>query len=530
MATINVNNRSELQSALGSASGGETILLGNGTYGSVRISDDYASTLTVRAENPLGAELTGLTISGASNVRVDGVKVDSGVNGGQGGKVVSVENGSRAIEILNSEVTGKEDNIYVGHNGIYVNASTDVTLRGNNVHDVDNGIVVFGARDITVADNTIDYYANDAMVFGGVKDTQITNNISHGHVFPQSSSHNDFIQFQGTPSSDVVISGNVFLAGTIASSQGIFLNNTHFSDITIEDNIIYTGMLRGINVTSGDGITVRNNTLLNVPGEIHPGTNIFVPSGSTVEGNIVSAGSGGTSGSNITLQNTNPNGPYYVGDYFVNGAAGRGVTLDDLQPVTGSAAEAKGAIGRLTELLGGGSSAPAKPEPAPAPAPKPEVEQDAGAQDPDPIVGGSSRIVLDAGGREDAFGSGGKLFANKNASITGADDQAVYQTERYGNFDYSIPLENGIYDVTFRFAEIYFDSGGKRVFDVRAEDELVIENLDVFKAAGGKNVAYDETVAVEVTDGQLDLEFISVVENAKLSGIDIAPRDGFDFI
>ena len=68
-------------------------------------------------------------------------------------------------------------------------------------------------------------------------------------------------------------------------------------------------------------------------------------------------------------------------------------------------------------------------------------------------------------------------------------------------------------------AEIYWDAAGKRVFDVKAENKVVLDNFDIFRAAGGKNVAHDKTFTVEVTDGRLDLDFVSLVNNAKVSAI-----------
>jgi parallel beta-helix repeat protein len=514
MTTITVDDRGELLSALASASGGDTILLRDGNYGSVTVSEDYSSMVTVRAEDPLGAAMTGLTLSGATNVRFDGIKVDSGTNGGPGGRIVAVVNGSESVEIVNSEVTGKEDGVYTGHRGIYVNKASNVTLRNNDVHDVDVGIVVFGADGITVAGNSVDYYANDAMKFSGITNGTIEENISLGYVFPPSGAHNDFIQFQGR-SSDVLVEGNVFLANTIGTSQGIFLNGASYHDITIKDNLIHTGMYNGIYVSKGDGIVVSGNTLLNIPNEIHPATEIRVPGGSVVENNITTAHKGGTSGTNIKLQNTKPGDPYHVEDFYVNGAEGRGLSLADLRPVAGSLAESKGAVARLKELLGGGSSAPQTPEP--------EFERESDGE-----VAAALEVALDAGGgAADAFFSGGRSYKT-GAAIANTSDEAIYQTERYGNFDYSVPLENGVYDVTFRFAEVYHGKAGKRAFDVRAEGELVFDDLDVYKAAGGKNVAYDETVQVEVSDGRLDLDFSTVVDNAKISGIEIARAEGFD--
>ena len=84
----------------------------------------------------------------------------------------------------------------------------------------------------------------------------------------------------------MLIDGNMLLVNTIPMVQGIFLDDGSYNKITIQNNIIYTGMTHGVTVTDGSQITVRNNTLLNTPGEGHNGSLIMVPGGSVVENNI----------------------------------------------------------------------------------------------------------------------------------------------------------------------------------------------------------------------------------------------------
>ncbi|HVO76169.1 MAG TPA: malectin domain-containing carbohydrate-binding protein, partial [Ignavibacteriaceae bacterium] len=115
--------------------------------------------------------------------------------------------------------------------------------------------------------------------------------------------------------------------------------------------------------------------------------------------------------------------------------------------------------------------------------------------------------------------SGGTAYSTA-AAIDGTEDDVLYQTERYGDFSYSIPLENGSYDVVLKFAEIYQDAANMRVFNVDAEGKRAIFNLDLYMRTG-KYKAYDVVVPLEITDGILNLDFISVRDNAKLSGLEI---------
>ena len=119
--------------------------------------------------------------------------------------------------------------------------------------------------------------------------------------------------------------------------------------------------------------------------------------------------------------------------------------------------------------------------------------------------------------KEDRYFSGGNTAKIKNP-IDATTDDTLYQSERYGNFSYALPLANGDYTVVLRFAEIYWDQAGKRVFDVWIEGKRVIKNLDIF-ARVGKNRAYNVTLPVSVTGGVLNIEFRSLVNNAKVSAI-----------
>jgi hypothetical protein len=107
--------------------------------------------------------------------------------------------------------------------------------------------------------------------------------------------------------------------------------------------------------------------------------------------------------------------------------------------------------------------------------------------------------------------------------ITGAAGSTLYQSQRLGNFSADIPLANGNYSVTLKFAEIYFNSAGSRIFNVSMQGNQVITNLDVF-AHVGENAAYDVTVPVSVTNGILHMDFSPIKDNAMVSAITVSPN------
>ena len=152
-----------------------------------------------------------------------------------------------------------------------------------------------------------------------------------------------------------------------------------------------------------------------------------------------------------------------------------------------------------------------------APAPFATVRINAGG----PQVTDSSNQVWAA----DQYFSGGKTYAAGN-SIAGTTDDALYQTERYGNpFSYAIPVPNATYDVVLHFAEIYWSSPGSRVFSVSLEGNPVETGIDLVGEAGA-NTAVTRTYPVTVSDGVLDIAFSASIDNAKISAIEVLPSSG----
>ncbi len=97
--------------------------------------------------------------------------------------------------------------------------------------------------------------------------------------------------------------------------------------------------------------------------------------------------------------------------------------------------------------------------------------------------------------------------------------QDPFKTFRYSRsqvLGYDIPLENGEYTVKLHFAELWFGATGggaggvgNRVFDVRMEDKLMENNLDIF-AEVGPDAMLTKSYTLTVTDGQLNLDFSSL--------------------
>jgi Malectin domain/Right handed beta helix region len=108
-------------------------------------------------------------------------------------------------------------------------------------------------------------------------------------------------------------------------------------------------------------------------------------------------------------------------------------------------------------------------------------------------------------------------------AVSGAGDQSMYDTERWGMNSYTIPVPaTGTYLVRLHEAETYFSApcAGQRVFSVAAHGATIIANLDIC-AAVGPNRAYVLDSQVPVTDGNIDLAFSATANAPKVSGIEV---------
>lgn len=107
-------------------------------------------------------------------------------------------------------------------------------------------------------------------------------------------------------------------------------------------------------------------------------------------------------------------------------------------------------------------------------------------------------------------------------AIAGTSDQALYNAERWGVFEYNIPVPNGEYTVVMKFAELFHSSPGRRVFNVDINGQRVLTGFDIL-ANVPKFTALEMDFPVTVTGGFINIDFDPTVDNAKITAIDIIP-------
>ncbi len=130
----------------------------------------------------------------------------------------------------------------------------------------------------------------------------------------------------------------------------------------------------------------------------------------------------------------------------------------------------------------------------------------------------------------DEYSAGGRTSA-RAVSINGAADPALYQTQRYGHFNYLIPVvEGGEYTVIMHFSETWFtppnSNGGEgsRVFNVYCNGMTLLKNFDILKESGG--VGYRSLIRTfhkvpASPQGKIDLNFVPIVNYALVNAIEV---------
>ncbi|HVU71150.1 MAG TPA: malectin domain-containing carbohydrate-binding protein [Ktedonobacteraceae bacterium] len=184
------------------------------------------------------------------------------------------------------------------------------------------------------------------------------------------------------------------------------------------------------------------------------------------------------------------------------------------------------------EVIGAGS--PVTPTPTPTPTRTPTSTPTPTPTATTPPGGGG--VQINSGGTAsgtfvaDADYSGGATANSGNAiTTTGVSNpapQAVYQSNRYGNFSYAVPglTAGASYTVRLHFAETYWTAAGQRTFNVSINGQQVLSNFDIIGAAGAANKAVvQQFTATADSSGKITIQFTTVKDNAQVNGIEVLP-------
>jgi Ca2+-binding RTX toxin-like protein len=388
--TITVSTSAELYDALANASGGETILLEGGDYGSLNLGGSYdvdaiySSNVTIMSADPDDpAVFSGMDMRDAANVTIDGVVFDYTFAAGDPVWIqpFEVQNGTN-VTIKNSTFNGDYaenvsavDDGYGYGKGLVVTDTTGLVVENNVFFSFHRGMTVNGSSGVTVVGNEMYDMRSDGMNFAEVSDVLIEDNYLHDFRASRTSAdHCDMIQFwtNGTdePSENIVIRGNRLDIGDGTYTQSIFMGNDQvvlglageemfYQNVLIEDNVIVNGHCWGIAVGQTNGLVIQNNTVLHSDGAAEDGLDssvetprINVASDSTnvvINSNLTSSISGFTNQqdwtvvNNVFVQDQDEQAANYYGDVFISSTLQLTDGIHDFIALPGSVIDLSGA-------------------------------------------------------------------------------------------------------------------------------------------------------------------------------------------
>ncbi len=128
----------------------------------------------------------------------------------------------------------------------------------------------------------------------------------------------------------------------------------------------------------------------------------------------------------------------------------------------------------------------------------------------------------------DNYVTGGQLNSH-SVQVTGTADSDLFARERFGHFEYALPVDQGTYRLSLYFAEEYWGTGnaggggpGNRVFDVFCNGMALLRNFDILKE-GGPNRAVIKTFhgLTPNAQGKLVVSFVPVRDYATLYALEV---------
>ena len=126
--------------------------------------------------------------------------------------------------------------------------------------------------------------------------------------------------------------------------------------------------------------------------------------------------------------------------------------------------------------------------------------------------GGTAQVISGPGGTRGR--------APAPPSIAGTSCPEVAATYRAGSFTYRVPVADGPHRVVLTFVDPSLHPGD-RIFDVFANGQKVVANLDVAAAAGGALTAYQQHFEVNARDGMVILKFRPTEGDAIVSAMEL---------
>ncbi|WP_297776179.1 right-handed parallel beta-helix repeat-containing protein [uncultured Roseovarius sp.] len=511
MATeITVSSLSSLESALAAAKGGEIIKLLDGYYGSITLSKDFTSKVTIEAINPHKVTFSDIDVPGGSNIHLDGLIIESQPR---------IDQNAHHVTISNS----------ILKNALYIRDADNIVIDNNDISGGQSTLILNDVTNFRITENYIHHATADVVRITGASKYGLFENNTVYDVAAAPLVHPDLVQMFGTSTgipTDITFRGNHLYDDPTTGSvyaQGFFFgdpNNGGYKNILIENNLINVGSPNSIAIHGGQvNVVIQHNTLIPWPdggGAIIRLTDArgWTNEGTTVQDNIAKS----------ILNQTNV--PNVSGNYFYGSNAdlsklfsGDGNQWQDFVPVGGSPIDLStglGASDRLTDLLNGtsssGSTPPTPEQPAPTPeptpeqpAPTPEPTPEQPAPTPEDNTGGTDQGQIDSSLNGVAYAAmGAHEFTSASDVIEVAHNSNLALDAATVSFSFNADTVSGTHGLFSKDAS-YYTGGGNHLVSYIENGNLIVRFQDGanddFARIGGIKADTDYDLQVSFGDG-----------------------------
>ena len=452
MTVITVSSASQLESAMKTAVGGDTIRLAGGNYGDFAISAKmFTSDITITsmdAGNP--ATFHSLSVKGSANINFQGVNVDfvptattasfssavliersTGVSFTDGTIKGGLATTGVPITATETDATGNVIGMPTGR-GFTIQNSSDVTIEGANISSLFRGIVLGDSEKVTIRDTEIHHLRKSAIV-GNASDLVIEDNYLHSaspwRIGQAGGDHADFIALwtnpnQLEPTANVTIKDNILSQGDGARILGMWLQGGKpgYNNVVIEGNAVLGGDHQGIALWDTANARVTDNVLLQTTSyEKSPG--ILLLSGTknvAVSDNVTWSASDYYKGST---------GNTIVDNALVNKLGGAGFYDQTLINKVLALHDADAIQALVQGIYSSGAAAPEPPPVVAPPVVAPPVLIPPASGEADIPVGDAGKLLVGGSASEKLIGSAGNDTIDGRGGVdllTGGDGNDTY--------------------------------------------------------------------------------------------------------
>jgi hypothetical protein len=302
---VEVHTPADLAQAIRTARPGETIALGDGDYGEVKVVGDPGGFVTLTAASDAQPLITSLRVGGSAPTAhwiVRGLTLSGPVDGALDGHGWTQHPAKVRIDDA-ADIIIEDDRIETAPgdypwrpevagvvedpplaSGVLVLNSHCVSVLRNQLHNVFNGVGLDGdqvglrGKSFLVKDNTIDQFDGDGIDISASSVDIEHNLITNGHdTCKDQCVHNDGIQgwtYHNDPNitnTDVKIIGNTIILKTTPALpmeaddlHGITIFDGHWNGVEVVNNIVITDAWHGITLFGVTNGQIINNTVASV--------------------------------------------------------------------------------------------------------------------------------------------------------------------------------------------------------------------------------------------------------------------------